>query len=447
MDINGDYDAFTPVEFGDGLTAKHVECGNYHTCAVLNDDTIKCWGRNDQGQLGIGSTDDISDGLDSNGDSEMGDALAAVDLGTGLTAKSVYCAPYAYTCALLCDDTIKCWGKGNYGQLGQGNTAKIGDGLDSNGASEMGNALDVIDLGNGRTVVSIAGVGPRSVCAVLDDYSLKCWGGGAQSGMLGNEEAAYNDDDISDGLDSNGASEMGDNLPAVNLGTGRTVFHYDFCYANEYVSSDECTACPTRTTNATGDDATGSDMTCGECASGYYVSSNVCNACSAEMTNAAGDDKNRADTTCTAICTVSTDSSKDGSDGNFYCINGDTAWGITGSCASCDPGYEGDNCHTAILCAANERVASKVCTACAAGTTNAAGDDATGDDTECSALVEEEEEEEENEVEPAPPTSPDANTTEVLEVLTYDYSSALRLDISIATIGVVFATILAFATA
>ena len=240
---------------------------------------------------------------------------------------------------------------------------------------------------------------------------------------------------------------MGDNLPAVNLGTGRTVFHYDFCYANEYVSSDECTACPTRTTNATGDDATGSDMTCGECASGYYVSSNVCNACSAEMTNAAGDDKNRADTTCTAICTVSTDSSKDGSDGNFYCINGDTAWGITGSCASCDPGYEGDNCHTAILCAANERVASKVCTACAAGTTNAAGDDATGDDTECSALVEEEEEEEENEVEPAPPTSPDANTTEVLEVLTYDYSSALRLDISIATIGVVFATILAFATA
>ena len=419
MDINGDYDAFTPVEFGDGLTAKHVECGNYHTCAVLNDDTIKCWGRNDQGQLGIGSTDDISDGLDSNGDSEMGDALAAVDLGTGLTAKSVYCAPYAYTCALLSDDTIKCWGKGNYGQLGQGNTTKIGDGLDSNGASEMGNALDVIDLGNGRTVVSIAGVGPRSVCAVLDDYSLKCWGGGAQSSMLGNEEAALDHDYIGDGLERNaggvlvrtGFTEMGDNLAAVNLGIGRTVLKIVFCSDNEYVASNVCTVCP------------------------------------AGESNPAGDEQNGADNTCS--CTASSTSSKDGSDGTFYCINGGITGGTTGSCTctSCDTGYEGDNCHTAILCPANERVASKVCTACAAGTTNAAGDDATGDDTECSALVEEEEEEEENEVEPAPPTSPDANTTEVLEVLTYDYSSALRLDISIATIGVVFATILAFATA
>ncbi len=45
-------------------------------------------------------------------------------------------------------------------------------------------------------------------------------------------------------------------------------------------------------------------------------------------------------------CTASTDATKDGSDGTFYCINGGTVGGITGACicASCSAGYEGTSC-------------------------------------------------------------------------------------------------------
>ena len=48
------------------------------------------------------------------------------------------------------------------------------------------------------------------------------------------------------------------------------------------------------------------------------------------------------------------DSSKDGSDGTFYCINGGTVGGNTGSCTcACSAGYEGTNCQTASACTAS----------------------------------------------------------------------------------------------
>ena len=164
-------------------------------------------------------------------------------------------------------------------------------------------------------------------------------------GVLGNENAAYYDNDIGDE-----AGEMGDNLAAVNLGTGNTVLKTVFCSDNEYIASNVCTVCP------------------------------------AGESNPAGDEQNGADNTCS--CTASSTSSKDGSDGTFYCINGGITGGTTGSCTctSCDTGYEGDNCHTAILCAANQRVVSNACTACGEGTQNAAGDEVSGADTTCVSI-------------------------------------------------------------
>merc|ERR1712216_951499 len=128
-------------------------------------------------------------------------------------------------------------------------------------------------------------------------------------GKLGNETAARNRDYIGDGLtrDEDGdrvvldenETEMGDRLIAVNLGTGHTVYKL-ICSSNEYVENNVCTACPPRTTNAAGDDATGADTTCDVilCAVNEYVESNVCTACPAGTTNAAGDDATGADTTC-----------------------------------------------------------------------------------------------------------------------------------------------------
>ena len=62
-------------------------------CAVLDDATLKCWGNNASGQLGLGDTTNRGDDA-----GEMGDSLSAVDLGTGRTA-GVVDAGGSHTCA------------------------------------------------------------------------------------------------------------------------------------------------------------------------------------------------------------------------------------------------------------------------------------------------------------------------------------------------------------
>jgi alpha-tubulin suppressor-like RCC1 family protein len=188
------------VELGTGRTATAISAGYNHSCALLDNASVKCWGYNNYGQLGQGNTATLGDGLN-----EMGDNLPAIDLGTGRTATAIALG-YDHTCALLDNASVKCWGYNNYGELGQGNTATLGDGL-----NEMGDNLPAIDLGTGRTATAIA-VGVRDSCALLDNASVKCWGSGT-FGQLGQG----NNNNIGDL-----ANEMGDNLPSIDLGTGRT---------------------------------------------------------------------------------------------------------------------------------------------------------------------------------------------------------------------------------
>ena len=64
---------FSPFQ---GRTTKSLSLGGAHACAILHNDTVKCWGYNGQGQLGLG--DNINRGSSSG---EMGDDLDTVDLG------------------------------------------------------------------------------------------------------------------------------------------------------------------------------------------------------------------------------------------------------------------------------------------------------------------------------------------------------------------------------
>jgi alpha-tubulin suppressor-like RCC1 family protein len=248
----------TPVDLGNERSIKLVAASNDHTCALLEDDSIKCWGANDSGQLGIG--DQIDHG---SGPNEMGNNLPSVSLGNGRTVKALS-AGSAHSCAILDDTSLKCWGRNVYGQLGQydhsyrgdgpnqmgdnlapvvlGGTAKLvtagrdatcivlGDGsLKCLGDRKMGKLglgmtpdhglhaeapgemLPAINLGTGRTAELVA-MGGDHTCALLDNGTIKCWGSNG-SGELGLG------DTVDRGLDLNG---MGDNLPAVNLGSGRT---------------------------------------------------------------------------------------------------------------------------------------------------------------------------------------------------------------------------------
>ena len=145
------------------LTPVELSAGDNFTCARFSNARIKCWGRNNLGQLGYGDTATRGSNI-----SEMGDNLPYVNLGTGRTAKKVVAGSY-FACAILDNDTVKCWGSNESGQLGLGDTEKRGD--DPN---EMGDNLPTVQLGTGRTAKNLA-VAFGSVCALLDTNNIKCW--------------------------------------------------------------------------------------------------------------------------------------------------------------------------------------------------------------------------------------------------------------------------------
>lgn len=167
------------VDLGTGKTAKQVSAGDKHTCAILNDDSLKCWGEGNQGQLGVvaGKYPETRIG---NEPGEMGDNLTAVDLGTGKTAKQVAVGS-EHTCVILNDDSLVCFGLGDRGQLGHGGY------VTSIGPDDMGDKLPKVDLGTDKTAKQVS-TGAYHTCVVLNDDSLKCFGGGA-FGKLGTSKA------------------------------------------------------------------------------------------------------------------------------------------------------------------------------------------------------------------------------------------------------------------
>ena len=181
-------DSLTPsahVDFGADGTAVALDVGNDHSCAVLDNGSIMCWGRDHTGQLGNGAATTAN----------QHDPVF-VDLGTDEAAISVSTGNI-HTCAILDDGSLKCWGDDNYGQLGNGATT-------GNQPSPVS-----VDLGTGRTAVAVA-TGNRNTCAILDDGSLKCWGGDSQ-GQVGN-----------------GATSGNQPSPvSVDLGAGRTAVAID----------------------------------------------------------------------------------------------------------------------------------------------------------------------------------------------------------------------------
>ncbi|NDE81288.1 MAG: hypothetical protein EB037_10295, partial [Actinobacteria bacterium] len=188
------------VNLGSGRTAVSISGGQYHTCARLDNNTLKCWGHSGDGALGYGDTATRGDGPN-----EMGENLPVVNVGLGRTVVMVK-AGATHSCAILDNDGLKCWGDNFFGELGQGDTNSRGD-----GSGEMGDNLPAVNLGTGRRAVTMS-AGNGFTCAVLDNASVKCWGADV-NGALGYESASNRGD---------ASGEMGDNLPAVNLGTGRT---------------------------------------------------------------------------------------------------------------------------------------------------------------------------------------------------------------------------------
>jgi alpha-tubulin suppressor-like RCC1 family protein len=87
---------------------QNVSAGQSHTCAIMLDGSLWCWGDNSSGQLGTGSSTA---------------AGVPVLVQSSVKAWSMVASGISHTCAIASDASLWCWGDNTYGQLGLGNTA------------------------------------------------------------------------------------------------------------------------------------------------------------------------------------------------------------------------------------------------------------------------------------------------------------------------------------
>ena len=234
----GDKDTPQSINLGTGRTATSIHAGGNYNCAILDDASVKCWGQNDEGQLGRGftsSSENTPATINSLGSgarpwllrppsvrcvrslttvrSSAGATIptdswgtvaphtdissppsSAINLGSGRTAKAIT-GGEAHFCAILDDDSVKCWGNGSNGKLGTGSTSDQRTPTSTTGS-----------FGSGRYAVAID-AGYQHTCAILDNGDLTCWGSDAD-GQLGN------------GATTGTKSSLQSTV--VNLGSGRT---------------------------------------------------------------------------------------------------------------------------------------------------------------------------------------------------------------------------------
>lgn len=145
-----------------------------HNCALLENKKVRCWGANFMGQLGLGITSNVGDGV--------GPSISqAGDVQVGADVKHIAVGVH-HSCAVLSTGDVRCWGRGVEGQLGYGGSEeRIGD-------NEFPSTISTVDLG-GRAVATTLGL--YSSCALLESGQVRCWGFGANArGALG-----YGNDD------------------------------------------------------------------------------------------------------------------------------------------------------------------------------------------------------------------------------------------------------------
>lgn len=148
-------DELEPVAVTGGHTWQKVVAGSRFSCGLHTDETVWCWGRNEEGQLGQG---DFGDGTERASPTQVGTAQW-LDISSGTD----------HICAIQLDGTLWCWGDNNEGQMGQGSTSA--------------NVPTPVQVGTDTWWESVH-LGHNSSCAKRIDGALYCWGDN-EFGQLG----------------------------------------------------------------------------------------------------------------------------------------------------------------------------------------------------------------------------------------------------------------------
>ena len=141
-----------------------VHAGFSFGCAVLADRSVRCFGSNAEGQLGDGNGG-CPDPMGNPYPPPCNHSFTPVQP-TGLGAVEQLCAGGSFACGLLSDGTVKCWGRNDDGQIGDGIVGTSED-------RYMPTA--VVGLSNVRSVAC----GTDHACALLADGTVSCWGSGS----------------------------------------------------------------------------------------------------------------------------------------------------------------------------------------------------------------------------------------------------------------------------
>ena len=152
VDVAGNPDASPETFTWEVITWVSVSAGYAHVCEIRFDGLLRCWGNNQGGQLGDGTTDS-----------------AAVPVSVGSDTDWEYVSSgTAHTCSQKGDRMLWCWGSNEYGQLGDGS------GQDRVTPARVAGDQEWISVS----------AGGWHTCGVGADRSLWCWGNN-DMGQLG----------------------------------------------------------------------------------------------------------------------------------------------------------------------------------------------------------------------------------------------------------------------
>jgi alpha-tubulin suppressor-like RCC1 family protein len=214
------------VEFGAPLKVSMISTGSNHTCALIDNLGVKCWGSNGRGELGYDS--DVLPkkirGLFNFGSRPLEVAyLPPVNLGVNPTEIRELVSGDVHNCALLKSGQAKCWGNNRFGALGLGDAQNRGGVLTF---TLMGKNLPFIKV-NSKSKIRSLSLGAENSCAIFEDHTVKCWGSnqtGVVTPSLGPSEILY----------GSSAETLDQGIPVISLPAGAvpvklTVGSYHAC--------------------------------------------------------------------------------------------------------------------------------------------------------------------------------------------------------------------------